>query len=289
MTNPVRVAHEELARIPLFRGLSSAQLDSLLALCQPAEVRGEVLFEAGAPASAFYLLTSGSVSLVQDGEETHRLFPLAVIGELGALTGQTRTTRAVVGDGYEVWQIKIAALRELFLADKDLALVFYQNLLDVVGDKIQRDQVRLQDMRKNIIQTQKDMKRLREFVLESQDTEVSSRIHEVLQQNIERNRRVNYRVEPPMFLPASLRLDSGKPATVTQISRTSLTLEGNQARPGDRISGVLTLSGPEIPVSGRVRSADDQQTRIELDLLLDEYAAELEGYLTRVQMLDFMV
>lgn len=288
-TNKPRVSHEELTRIPLLRGFGPAKLDKVLALCQPAAVKGDVLFEEGTPADAFYLLTSGSVSLIQAGKEVHKLHPIVIIGELGALTGRPRMVRAVVGEGYEVWRIGIVALRELFSSDKELGFHFYENLLAIATDKVHRDQVRLQDMRKNIIQTQKDMKRMREFLLESEDTKVSGEIHEVLEQNITRNRRVNYRVEPPAALASKIRLDSGAEAAVMQISRTHVTVAGRLGDVGDRITGVLALSGSEIPLSGKIDSFVDEQTEIELDLLLDEYAAELEGYLTRIQMLDFMV
>ncbi len=288
MTKKPGVSHEELGRIPLLRGFGDAQLDKFLALCEPATVDGDVLFEAGAATDAFYLLTSGSVSLMRDGQQTHKLHPVVIIGELAALTGRTRNTTAVVGDGYEVWQIRVSALKQLFDDDKELGLAFHRNLLDVVTDKIHRDQIRLHDMRTNIIATQKDMKRMREFLLESDDTEVSSPVHEVLDENIRRNRRVNYRVEPPAALASSMRLGENE-AKVVQISRTNVTVKGHGGNDGDRISGVLCLSGPEIPVSGKITSTADEQTEIELDLLLDEYAAQLEGYLTRIQMLDLLV
>jgi CRP/FNR family transcriptional regulator, cyclic AMP receptor protein len=289
MTKQPPVSHDELRRIPLFRGLDDAQLDKVLALCQPTAIQGGVLFEEQTPADGFYLLTSGSVSLMQRGKEVHKLHPIAVIGEMGALTGRARTVQALVGEGYEIWKISATALRELFAAEKELGFHFYENLLDVATDKIHRDQVRLQDMRKNIIQTQKDMKRMREFLLESDDTQVSGQIHQVLEQNIARNRRVNYRVEPPSALASTLRLDTGDDTTVVQISRTHLTITGRAGDVGDRVSGVLSLSGSDIPVTGRVFALLDGNTEVELDFLFDEYEAELEGYLTRIQMLDFMV
>jgi hypothetical protein len=56
-------------------------------------------------------------------------------------------------------------------------------------------------------------------------------------------------------------------------------------------SGVAQLAGAEIPVSGKVMrsAADTRRITLELDLLLDEYVAVLEGYLTRVQLLDILV
>ncbi|MGN6109794.1 MAG: hypothetical protein ACTHU0_32095 [Kofleriaceae bacterium] len=62
------------------------------------------------------------------------------------------------------------------------------------------------------------------------------------------------------------------------------------APPSDAwISGVLALGGTEIPVSGKVHRLEGARLTVELDLLIDEYVAVLEGYLTRVQLLDVLV
>ncbi|MCG8424757.1 MAG: cyclic nucleotide-binding domain-containing protein [Proteobacteria bacterium] len=289
MSAKLEVSHDEISLIPLLCGFSGDELDRIIALCEPAKTEDGMLFEAGSTAEAFYLLTRGSVSLFQDKHESHKLHPIVIIGELGALTGRKRTTRAVVGQNAEVWQIRVAALNDLFESDKELGLHFQNNLLEMLADKLHRDQVRLQDMRSNIIHTQKAMKRMRDFLLESKDTVVSNPIHEVIDGLIKRNRRVNYRVDPPAALASTLRMDDGTEALVQQIARTVMTVTGLKGGEGDRISGVLYLGGPEIPISGRILRIDGAVAEIGLDLLFDEYADMLEGYLTRVQMLDFLV
>ena len=52
---------------------------------------------------------------------------------------------------------------------------------------------------------------------------------------------------------------------------------------------MLILPSREIPVSGTVEKADQDGTLIRLDLLINEYAAALQDYLTRLQLLDFVV
>ncbi|CAN5714330.1 hypothetical protein BH11MYX3_BH11MYX3_14200 [soil metagenome] len=61
------------------------------------------------------------------------------------------------------------------------------------------------------------------------------------------------------------------------------------AKPGSWVSGVLSLAGSEIPISGKIHRVHAGKVTIELDLLIDEYAATLEGYLTRAQLLDVLV
>jgi CRP-like cAMP-binding protein len=281
----------DLSSIPLFRDFTDEQLASVVELCERVEGDVTDIFIAGEPAENIYILTGGEVVLTQDGEDTHNLKPPVIIGELGALTGRTRNSGARVAAGSVLWRLRVNRLLETFETKKDLGLAFQLNLMHIVADKIDRDQRRLADMRANIITTQKAMKRMRTFLLESDDTVVSQELHSTIENLIKQNRRANYRVEPPAALPATLRLGEAT-AGIVQISRTHISCtvaDGDLPKAGDRITGVLHLTGPEIPVSGKVLRTLARRVDIELDLLLEDYAATLEGYLTRLQMLDFLV
>lgn len=292
MSETLGMTTEQLRSIPVLRGFSAEQLAALAKLFDEVDARtGDVLFDVDDPAHAFYILSSGEISMQQPGEPAMALHPPAVIGELGALTGETRNCKVLVGDGAQLWKLDGDALRTFFGENPEIGLRFQSNLLELVADKINRDQRRLADMRDNLIRTQKAMKRMRTFLLESQDTVVSRPMHEILDGLIRQNRRVNYRVEPPGVLSSLMRLDDKREAPVVQISRThvSVRLDGQRPGTGERISGVLKLSGPEIPISGVVLRNIGDRVDLELDLLIEEYAAILEGYLTRVQMLDVLV
>jgi CRP-like cAMP-binding protein len=284
---------DQLRSIPLLGGFEDDQLASILAVFSPVAISGDApLFERGEQADAFYLLTAGSVTLDADDDESYILRPLSVIGELGALTGRTRNCAARVSSASEVWRAPVNAMVELFERDTAIGLGFQQNLMNIVAEKISRDQVRMHDMRANIVATQKAMKQMRELLLESQDTVVSQPLHDTIEGLIHRNRRANYRVEPPASMVALLRLDDGMAAQVMEISRTHVSFRnplGAPVLPGSRISAVLMMNGPEIPISGVVLRTRDTRVDVRLDLMLEEYAASLEGYLTRVQMLDFLV
>jgi len=52
---------------------------------------------------------------------------------------------------------------------------------------------------------------------------------------------------------------------------------------------VLVTATGEIPISGTVHAAAEGSVLVALDLLIDEYQKALREYLTRVQMLDFVV
>src|SRR3989442_1083002 len=90
----------DLRTIPLFHNFVEAELASIGALFSPAKVeQGKALFEVGEPATTFYVLTAGEVVLDRPGDDVFKLYPPALIGELGALTNLPRSTRAVVSPG----------------------------------------------------------------------------------------------------------------------------------------------------------------------------------------------
>ncbi|MCW5803548.1 MAG: cyclic nucleotide-binding domain-containing protein [Deltaproteobacteria bacterium] len=282
----------ELRTIPLFQGFADDELAGLSALFERVAVDpDQALFDVGEQATKLYLLTAGEVVLDRPNDDRFRLHPPALIGELGALTGLPRSTRATVVAGSTVWSLSAKKVQAYFAQHQELGLRFLVNLLSVVADKVHRDQARMADMRGNLIRTQKELKRMRELVLDSDETPLSAPLHDTLDKLITNNRRVNYRVVPPPALPAELRLEAGG-AAVLDISRTHVAARFQHAKlpaAGTWVTGVLKLVGSEIPISGKVLRAEGERLTIELDMLIDEYTSVLEGYLTRAQLLDVLV
>ncbi len=283
---------EHLRLVPLFRGFSDDELREISELFAPATVRPDgSLFDSGEPATELYLLASGEVTLVRPADDLYRLRPPALIGELGALTGLPRSCRAEVSADAELWGLAARRIQGYFAENQELGVRFLVNLLEVVADKVHRDQRRLGDMRQHLVKTQKSLKQIRELILESPENTLSAPIHDRVDGMITQNRRVNYRVEPPGALRATLRLDAGT-APVIALSRTQVVIEWPTVKSpvaDDWFAGVLDLAGTEIAASGKVVTAEGRRVTIELDLLVEDYAQTLEGYLTRVQLLDVLV
>lgn len=281
----------DLHAIPLFEGITEAHLAELIeGLERVTLAPGDVLFEAGTEPKHLWLLASGEIALEQAGEVRFRLAPIAPIGELGALTGLYRNTRAVATEASELYRIGVVALMRFFESHGDVAFPFYHNLLKIVAQKVHRDAMRQGEMRANIIRTQKAMKELRDRVLEAEETPISRAVCETLDTLIEHNRRVHYMVTPAYALSTSVRLDTGVLIPVSAMSDRYLELVSlPDAKPGDEVSFVLVIPNDEIPVSGKVRQAGEGSVLVELDLLIEEYAKKLSEHLTRVQMLDFVV
>ncbi len=280
----------DLRIISLFHGFTDDELGKLAALFEKVEIDPAIaLFEVGQSATDLYLLTAGEVTLDRPEDDLFRLYPPALIGELGALTGLPRSTRATVAAGSTLWSLPARRIQAFFADQQEMGVRFLINLLSVVADKVHRDQGRMADMRRNLMRTQKELKRVRDVILEEPETAISVPVHDALDKLITKNRRVNYRVQPPAALAITVRLDEGV-APVADISRTHVTLHAPMTPPaqGTWLSGVMSLAGSEIPISGRVMRVDANRITLELDLLIDEYAAVLEGYLTRAQLLDIL-
>lgn len=279
----------ELRTIPLFHGFGDDELAEIADLFKQVDAGDKPLFDVNEPATTLYLLTKGEVVLDRPGDDVFRLRPPALIGELGALTGLARSTRATVTSGAVVWALPAKKLQAYLGDHQELGVRFLVNLLGTVADKVHRDQRRMADMRANLISTQKELKRLRELVLESVETPISAPVHDTLDKLITHNRRVNYRVEPPPALAAHCRFEKST-SPIADISRTHVTVQLANDPPatGSWVSGVMHLAGTEIPISGRVHRTQGHKMTVELDLMIDEYAAALEGYLTRAQLLDIL-
>lgn len=282
----------DLRAIPLFHDLKDAHLGELLKAFERETVpANKTLFQVGEVPSRFMLLGKGEVSLMEGTEERFRLRPVAPIGELGSMTGLPRNVSAVTATEVELWSVGVPKLLSFFETHGSVGLSFYQSLLGLVSDKVRRDEMRLDQMRTNIIRTQKAMKQLREVVLAAPETEISKPIFEALDDLIEHNRRAHYRCVPTPKLPAQVRLDDGAMADVAEVSDGYLKVANGAAMPkaGEVWSAVLVMPLGEMPVSGTVQRIAHDGVVVRLDGFIDDYRRMLEDYMTRLQMLDFVV
>lgn len=290
---------QDLRALPLFQGISETRLEQLVATFRKVTHKaGTVLFQPGDTAANFELLTKGEVSIEEEATSTEvpatrfDLRPLAPLGELGALTGLPRSTTATAKADVEVLSVKVNDLLGFFDSNGDIGLAFYKNLLTLVSDKVRRDRSRIEDMRSNIVRTQKAMKQMREIVLAAAETDISKPIFEALDSCIDRNRRANYRVTPTASYPAHVRLDDGRTAAILEISEGHVKVAGKAkdlTKDPSFWAGVLVVPTTEILLSGSVVREGEGGVVVKLDKPMDEYKAKLDDYTTRVQLLDFVV
>jgi CRP-like cAMP-binding protein len=283
----------DLRSLPLFQGIAENNLAELVEAFRPTEKKaGTVLFAPGDRATHFELLTQGEVTIEEEGAVRFQLRPVAPVGELGAFTGLPRSTKATATTDVQLLSIKVGDLLGFFDRHGDVGFAFTKNLLDVVSDKLRRDRRLLGEMRSNIIRTQKAMKKMRELVLESAECEMSKPLFETLDGLVDNNRRANYRVAPPPQFPANVRLDDGRTLRVMEVSEGYIKVEGttaNVARDPKDWTAVLVMPTTEILVSGAVQREGEGGVVLKLDPMIDDYTKTLDDYVTRVQLLDFIV
>jgi hypothetical protein len=150
----------------------------------------------------------------------------------------------------------------------------------------------MDEMRANIIRTQKAMKVMRDQLLEAPETDISKPLYETLDTLIQNNRRANYRVMPTASYPATVRLDDGRMVKLLEVSEGYVKVEGTAtdvARDPSFWTGVLVTPNDEFLLSGTVVREGEGGVVVKLDTLIDEYKAQLDDYVTRVQLLDFVV
>jgi putative peptide zinc metalloprotease protein len=83
---------DEMAAMPLFRDLSPAELDLLLARLEPVGAgTGEPIIRQGESGDRFYVIRSGAVSVERDGHVLARLGPGDAFGEIALLLDVPRT------------------------------------------------------------------------------------------------------------------------------------------------------------------------------------------------------
>jgi CRP-like cAMP-binding protein len=283
----------ELRSLPLFQGIPEARLEQLVAVFRPVSKKaGTVLFAPNELATHFEVLVKGEVMLEEEGAVKLSLRPFAPLGELGALTGIPRSTRAVAATDVELLAVPVADLHGFFDDNADIGLVFTKNLLAMVSEKVRRDRRLLASMKHNIIRTQKAMKQMRDTVLESTETEMSKPLFETLENLIHNNRRANYRVSPTAAAPAQVRLDDGRTRRVMEVSEGYLKVEGTATElTSDPTywAGVLMLPVGEVLVSGSVLREGEGGVVVKLDGMVDEFKGKLDAYMTQLQLLDYVV
>ena len=117
-----------LARVPLFEGLSQAQLKKVAGVCETERVaRGKYVFREGEPGASMYVLVEGRVRISRQlpgmGEEALAILdPGAAFGEMAVVEEAPRSADALAHEGEAVLlRIGRDPLDQLLFTDKELA------------------------------------------------------------------------------------------------------------------------------------------------------------------------
>jgi CRP-like cAMP-binding protein len=126
-----------LRSAPLFASLSADALMPVATVCDEVTLAPEeTLFEAGEVGDALYVVLSGAVAVVRDGEEVARLGAGQCVGEMAALDWEPRSATVVAVEASHLVRLERADLLDL-LTDhpelvRSLALVLAERIRSAV-------------------------------------------------------------------------------------------------------------------------------------------------------------
>ncbi|HEV7665587.1 MAG TPA: cyclic nucleotide-binding domain-containing protein, partial [Chloroflexota bacterium] len=113
---------QTIADMPLFAGLSSAELDLLLARLIPVSVAADqVVIQQGESGERFYVVRSGAVEVERDGTVLARLGPGEAFGEIALLLDVPRTATVSAAEASELLALEAHDFRDLLARYLDRA------------------------------------------------------------------------------------------------------------------------------------------------------------------------
>jgi CRP-like cAMP-binding protein len=137
-----QIARRALAATPLFAGLPSEALESLVEHLQlvPLEA-GQVLFYEGDPGDALYVIVEGEVSVAAEGPprvEMARLGPGSFIGEVALMTDQPRSATVSATVPTELLRIDRVTMSHVLSAHGDVLRAVLRFVRDRLVDRWMR-------------------------------------------------------------------------------------------------------------------------------------------------------
>jgi SulP family sulfate permease len=136
---PERAAWMPLVQTHLFDGLDARQAQRLAShMTERRLAAGERLFARGDPGEDLYVLTAGSLSIVdvQHGHRYVSFSPGMPFGEIALLDGGGRTADAVADVASSVFALPAAAFAALQREDPALVAQVYRNLATNLSQRL---------------------------------------------------------------------------------------------------------------------------------------------------------
>ncbi len=139
----------------MFEGLDFNQISNIHQACNQRNVEpGTVLCEPLTIDERLLIFVDGKLRLESaDGVELAEVTEIRVIGEMGVLTGQSRTSRVVAEDRSSVLELKAAQLEKLIDAEPELGHKMLLNLCKLLY-------ARVHDMNEDIVKLREQVDRL---------------------------------------------------------------------------------------------------------------------------------
>ncbi|HZJ55029.1 MAG TPA: cyclic nucleotide-binding domain-containing protein [Myxococcaceae bacterium] len=122
--DPAAQLVDALRRVDFLAPLDDAEIERIAqGIVVRTERAGEVLFRRGDPGETFYIVLSGEVTLeTEDGKALEHVNPGGFFGEIALLTGQPRSTQAIVRQDAQLAEIGRDEFQEVVMANPTVAV-----------------------------------------------------------------------------------------------------------------------------------------------------------------------
>jgi CRP-like cAMP-binding protein len=127
-----------LEKIPMFQRLTPSQALEILKICTPRAFSPmEVVCEYDSKSTEMFILLSGRlVVTAPDGTAITHLTPVTSVGEMGVLTGQTRSARVVAAEPSNVFVLTRIKFEVLIRKFPDAGFVIFRNIIDTLSSRL---------------------------------------------------------------------------------------------------------------------------------------------------------
>jgi serine/threonine protein phosphatase PrpC len=138
-TAEVSLKLDVLKGMQMFRFLSYKELVQIAAISQMLEVgKDQVIYSAGQPGDAMYIVTSGQVRLVKDGQVVAELARGHHFGEMALVDRTTRSLTAVAGDTTRLVVLQRKEFIELIKREPGTAVKTLWSFVQVLGSRLRK-------------------------------------------------------------------------------------------------------------------------------------------------------
>ncbi|MEE2658896.1 MAG: response regulator [Candidatus Latescibacterota bacterium] len=144
-TDPKKLA-DALKKIALFNGLSPTQLRVTLGHCHAQQFEaGTVVCQQGGASDEMHILVSGKLAVLEDNVRVASIIPVDSVGEMGVITGHARSATVEAVEPSHVLTIEKVKLDSVLRAQRDLKNRIFANIINILSEKLVRDNVRMRD------------------------------------------------------------------------------------------------------------------------------------------------
>ena len=140
-----------LGAVPMFSLLRADELKRLAKIVHVRRYKsGEAVIRRGAKQSGFYLIRTGSVDIVREGQGQQSLViatlgPAELIGEFALLGDSSRSTSIVATESSELIGFFKADLMDILVTNPSMGCAILLRLGEQMGESLSKDYAKLRD------------------------------------------------------------------------------------------------------------------------------------------------